>query len=288
MRTDTINFRDPFIWVDRIEGRYWMVGTLGATCWNSRPDALEAYWSLDLREWQGPVRLFAPGPDFWSQQEYWAPEMHHIGDCWYLAVTFKSPDRRRGTQLLRADRPDGPYQPISEGPLTPTDWECLDGTLFQDDAGRCWMVFCHEWVQIGDGAICAMPLDHTLSAPAGDPVRLFTASQSGWADPLPGHPKCWVTDGPFLWRLSDGRLAMLWSSFVSGRYAQGVAISENRVLGPWRHMPSALADDDAGHGMLFRALDGALYLALHQPNRTPDERPVFRMVVECPEGLRLT
>ena len=39
--------------------------------------------------------------------------------------------------------------------------------------------------------------------------------------------------------------------------------------------------------MVFRALDGQLYLTLHSPNRTPDERPVFRKLIEKPNGLEL-
>ena len=32
---------------------------------------------------------------------------------------------------------------------------------------------------------------------------------------------------------------------------------------------------DGGHGMLFKKLDGTLYLTIHTPNQTPNERPIF-------------
>ena len=44
----------------------------------------------------------------------------------------------------------------------------LDGTLFVDAGGKPWLVYAHEWVQIGDGTIEAMPLKDDLSA-AGPP-----------------------------------------------------------------------------------------------------------------------
>jgi hypothetical protein len=44
---------------------------------------------------------------------------------------------------------------------------------------------------------------------------------------------------------------------------------------------------DAGHSMIFRTFDGTLMLALHQPNRTPDERPVFRQVKEVGGQIKL-
>lgn len=42
----------------------------------------------------------------------------------------------RGTQILRADKPEGPFVPLSDGPVTPADWECLDGTLYVAADGR--------------------------------------------------------------------------------------------------------------------------------------------------------
>jgi hypothetical protein len=43
-----------------------------------------------------------------------------------------------------------------------------------------------------------------------------------------------------------------------------------------------------GHGMLFTGPEGTRYLALHTPNRTPLERPIFIAVVEQPDGLIAT
>lgn len=38
--------------------------------------------------------------------------------------------------------------------------------------------------------------------------------------------------------------------------------------------------EDGGHGMVFRALDGQLYLTLHSPNVHLEERPCFYPLVE--------
>jgi hypothetical protein len=38
------------------------------------------------------------------------------------------------------------------------------------------------------------------------------------------------------------------------------------VLGPWAQDDTPLWSDDGGHGMVFRALDGQLFLTLHAPN----------------------
>jgi arabinan endo-1,5-alpha-L-arabinosidase len=45
--------------------------------------------------------------------------------------------------------------------------------------------------------------------------------------------------------------------------------------------------NNGGHGMLFQTFEGALKLAMHTPNESPEERAVFLSVVDDKElGLR--
>ena len=146
------------------------------------------------------------------------------------------------------------------------------------------MVFCHEWVQVGDGTIEAVPLRKNLRGPAGKPVTLFAASEAPWVRAY--APGKYVTDGPFLYRNSRGELLMLWSSFGQEGYALGVARSlSGEVTGPWEHVSEPLFARDGGHGMLFRTFDGQLVLSLHQPNKGPLERTRLFLVGERPDGL---
>jgi arabinan endo-1,5-alpha-L-arabinosidase len=39
-------------------------------------------------------------------------------------------------------------------------------------------------------------------------------------------------------------------------------------------------DTNGGHGMVFRAFSGELYVTVHSPNHTPDERAVLFKVAE--------
>ena len=89
-----------------------------------------------------------------------------------------------------------------------------------------------------------------------------------------------VTDGPFFWRTADGTLLCLRASFSQGGYTQGVAVSDNGDLDGHFTQVEPLFMDDGGHGMVFRALDGQLYLTLHSPNTQLEERPVFHRVAE--------
>lgn len=166
----------------------------------------------------------------------------------------------RGTAILVSDRPEGPFVPHSQVPVTPPDWMALDGTLFIDEEEHPWMVFCHEWVQIVDGAICAIRLSEDLSRAEGSPVTLFHASEAPWIkDAVFGDNKGLITDGPWLHRNKDGSLLMLWSSFGGNRqYTTGSARSASgKITGPWVVSPAILYGQDGGHAMLFKTLGGA-------------------------------
>ena len=278
MLTTDINIRDPFVfpWEDT----YYMVGTRAATCW-TLADGFDGYASKDLVHWDGPVSLFDKPADFWADKNFWAPEIHFYQGSFYLFATFgSSKTNRKGTSILRADAPLGPYRLHSYGQITPQEWNCLDGTFYLSPDGMPYMVFSHEWQDIRDGQICSVPLTKDLTAPAGEIRTLFSASMARpWVRPI-AHPRYpgdnFVTDGPFLYRLPDGALIMLWSTWGDGGYAEAVARSDNGdVTGRWSIDEKPLFAENGGHGMLFRTFEGRLTLTLHQPNTTLLERPHF-------------
>ena len=277
-RTD-INIRDPFVLVH--EGAYYLYGTRGETCWGPA-DGFDVYVSRDLEDWDGPFVCFHNDGSFWADRNYWAPEVYFYQGAFYMFASFKHPDVHRGTAILRAESPMGPFVLYSDGCVTPKDWECLDGTLYVSKEGKPYMVFCHEWVQAGDGEVNAIPLTDDLRAAAGEPRLLFHASDASWCQVKhhsSGVSGC-VTDGPFLWRTADGTLLCLWASFSEGGYTEAVAVSDNGEIDGHFTQVEPLFMDDGGHGMVFRGLDGQLYLTLHSPNAHLEERPFFHPITE--------
>ena len=285
MHISDIQMQDPFIVLE--DGKYYLFGSTDKDIWKSTGIGFDVYTSDgSLDEFQGPFPAFRPPDDFWSHTNFWAPEVHRYCGCWYMFATFKPDQGRRGTAVLKSQAGImGPYIPWSlnasgvSGPVTPAEWECLDGTFFEEE-GKPWMVFCHEWQQTGDGEICAMQLSDDLRCRFGEeePLLLFCASDAPWAFELKGREKgSYVTDGPFLFRTKNNRLCMLWSSFgKNGNYCLGTACSQSgKLAGPWVQLEHPLYSADGGHGMLFYSKDGRLYLTVHSPNTTPLERPVF-------------
>ncbi len=269
MNFKDINIRDPFILL--YNGKYYLYGTRGETAWGSA-SGLDVYVSDDLENWSEPHECFTVTKDLWADKEVWAPEVHIYNDKFYMFVSLRSDTRCRGTQILKSDSPLGPFLPFTDDAITPVDWQCLDGTFYVDKNGDPYIIFCHEWVQVDDGEICAMKLTKDLSKPSGEPYVLFKASEPYWADK---SRETFITDGPFMYRTEIGTLLMIWSTFTPSGYVQAIAHSDNgEIDGNWIH-DEPLFDKNGGHGMIFDDLNGEKHLILHSPNENPLERPVM-------------
>ncbi len=282
-----------------------------------------AWWSPDLRTWGSPSAVFTVPDGGWAAPHVapWAPEVHRWGGRYVLTTTLHQPaDRlpgarqrgttitlgsdgwgdltpsRRGTVLAVADDPRGPFTLLDpQGPHTPPDFMALDGTLTRDERGAPWLVYAHEWVQVVDGTMEAVPLTEELEV-AGDPVHLFRASEASWfarVTPSTHALAPYVTDGPQLWPLPGGALAMIWASYrpesgvETGEYVETQAISPSgSLLGPWVQ-GEVLVDGNAGHGMLLTTHEDQLVLVLHRGMNTPTVRAEVNDVVAEPDGLRV-
>lgn len=281
MLLSDIHIRDPFILTH--EGVYYLFGTPGKYAWEG-VGGFYCSRSTDLVNWTEPAQCFAPPADFWATKNYWAPEVHEYNGRFYMFASFYAEGHMRATQILAADRPEGPYE-VWSCPITPGHWMCLDGTFYVEN-GVPYMVFCHEWLQVTDGEIWAIEMTPDLKAPAGQPQFMLRASDPVWA---PKNAQRYVTDGPFMHRTANGKLLMIWSTFGKTGYVEAVAVSESGTLrGPWRHCEAFMSDTNGGHGMLFRRLDGQLMFTMHCPN-TPygAERAVLFEVEEVEHAPHL-
>lgn len=259
MKLNDIYIRDPFVLVEGDSA--YMFGTTDKNAWAGAASGFIAYHTTDLENFT-PHTVFSASADFWSNENFWAPEVHKYKGKYYIFASFKANGVHRCTQLLVCDTVVGTYKPMQK-PITPEDWDCLDGTLYVDN-GKPYIVFCHEWTQIGVGEICAAPLSEDLSHMISAPITLFKATDAPWAAPINASNN-YVTDGPYLKEVG-GKLIMLWSGVGKKGYAMGVAQSSGGVLGKWTQQTDALFSSDGGHGMLF-SYKGVEYVSLHSPNK---------------------
>ena len=304
-----IRAHDPFIVTDNKRGCYfWAAHSLINGSDNDKRGGVDVRRSDDLFNFGDPAQAWRPPADFYAQRQYWAPELYNYNGNWYMFTTVTGEmkgkgivtgvfpeDKFRGTMSFVSDRPEGPYEPWSDGPLTPFSMLTLDGTFYVDKRGGPWMVYCHEWLQIFDGTVEAIPLSRDLKKAAGDPVHLFKSSDAKWSkggfcesyDGVEYNRTIYVTDGPFMFDDLSGGLCMLWTTSSDGVYTTGIARSPSGELaGPWEQTDAPLYDGDGGHAMLFKTLEGKDMLAMHSNHHKRGlERLVLKPVVYTDTGL---
>ena len=274
MKLKDIYIRDPYIllWDDV----YYMYGKEYL-----EQKGFVVYTSNDLIEWSQPKQVFSPDENFWADREFWAPEVHEYNGKFYMFASFKAENRCRATQILVSDAPDQQFVPLTDNPITPPEWECLDGTLYVDKKGKPHIVFCHEWKQIGDGTMCEMELSEDLKSAKSQPRVIWKASDhKEVVDAIKGKESK-VTDGPYLYRCKNGELICIWSSFNKNGYMEVVSRSDNGDIdGNWSIDSNPIIDGDGGHGMIFKSKDDETIFVMHSPNTEGLERARLYKFIE--------
>lgn len=287
MKLTEINIRDPFILSH--DGKYYMYGTRvgqpnADSVWGIQL-GFDVYVSDDLVEWSEPKSVFEQNENFWGEKDFWAPEVHKYNGKFYMFASFKAEGKCRGTHILVSDSPDGRFIPVSEKPATPEDRECLDGTLYVSRKGQPHIVFCHEWLQIADGTVCAAKLAPDLSGIIEEPRVLWHGSD--FTGKKPGQDN-YVTDGPFMIRGENDELYCIWSTFADQGYAEVVSVSDNgEIDGNWSVLKEPLFEKDGGHGMVFRTFTGEDMFVMHKPNTSTLERPVLSRLYKNDRKLHI-
>ncbi|MBO4468404.1 MAG: family 43 glycosylhydrolase [Clostridia bacterium] len=271
MKTCEIHIRDPFVLAEN--GKYYLYGTRAGN-WGTKTSGFDVYVSIDLENWSEPKPCFDSAAYGLNDGCNWAPEVHKYKGEYYMFATFSEKSNcNKKTYILKSSSPEGPFAPHSKGAVTPTEWECLDGTFYLSEDNKPFVVFSHEHTQIIDGTICYAPLSDDLTERIGEPQVLFSASSSGCSDPY-GNEKHYVTDGPFLFRSKSNQLFMIWSTFIKNQYSECIVkFAGGKLGGKLTHL-TPLINNDGGHGMIFNAGE-KIYLTLHRPNTPGKERPVF-------------
>lgn len=288
MKVSDIHIRDPFVLL--YDGKYYMYGTRGSESFSEHATGLDVFVSADLENWEGPFEVFKRKKDFWATRDFWAPEVHIYNDRFYMFVSMKSCTKHRGTQILVSDNPKGPFEPISEEPITPRDWECLDGTLYVDEEHKPYIIFCREWTQTGNGEVYSVRLSDDLRIPIETPNLLWKASDYKGAINIAENPEIEskVTDGPFIYKSSNGELLSIWSTMNSKGYCELISKSDNgKISGKWQVEQKPLFEGDGGHGMLFRDKEERLMFVMHYPNVRGEERAKFVTIKNLDEEIVL-
>lgn len=278
LSSEEILIRDPYVMT--YDGKYYLYGTDGDTAFSGEMDSFHAYVSEDLENWEGPYTIYENDGSYWADAQYWAPEVYEKDGTFYFYGSMGGSSREnKGIVLFQSEDPLGPFEPVSDGTITPEDVDAIDAALYQED-GKTYMVYSH-----GKEGIFAVELNDSWDAYAGEPFKLFDDSGCGWA--TEAFEGMVLNDGPALYTTESGQLICFFSTMSDNGYRMGYAVSDNgSITGNWECTANQIQTEaDGGHCMIFTNLDGKTMVSYHAPNE--NSHPVFQYLTEDAEGTIL-
>ncbi len=295
LKINDIRMRDSFIAAHN--GVYYLYGTIGE---QDREKNLYVFKSIDLENFEEPQIIFTLSDDSWGKQELWAPEVHTFGGKWYLFISILGKNGLRGTQIAVSDAPDGLFEPVANRPATPLDKSCIDGTLYVENEVP-YIVYSRDWPDnfveekgVYVGQIAAQELSLDLKDPIGEPFVLFETDEAPISAGRPAVHEFfgktvtrYGSDGPFLKKLKNGRLLLLWSPIPNGKYLIASAYSEGGIKGKFIHNKEPIFDRHGGHAMLFKDFENRLRMSFHWPEKHMAERTRILTVEETETSLKV-
>jgi GH43 family beta-xylosidase len=204
---------DPFViqWQDN----YYMSRSTGGAVWINRAHSLQDIHASSLGS--DTVLAWDPPSGTNYSSEIWAPELHRIGESWYIYVAASNGNNEaHRMHVLERNSPDPFGSYVYKGQIVaPTDRWAIDGTVFQ------WQGFTYYvwsgWPGSSNGQqnlyIAQMQNPWTLRT---DRV-LLSSPQYSWE--MHGMP---INEGPQV-LVENGKLHIIYSAsgFWTPQYALG-------------------------------------------------------------------
>ena len=256
-----VAFGDPFI-LRTSDGKFYLYGTTEGI------NGFKVYSSSDLIEWQDEGQVYeGAGPDSWTVDCFWAPEVYERNGkyyLWYSANWKENPDNelenfRIGVAV--ADHPTGPFRELFDRPVFDPGYPIIDANvLFDDENGKVYLYYsrcCYkhpvqseiaDWAkaqgwydEIEESWIYGVELKPDFSGIIGEPQLLLSPPekmndpQSEWESRSVTSQEVnrrW-TEGSFILKNEDCYYMLYSANFFGGKnYAVGYATAKN-PLGPF-------------------------------------------------------
>jgi hypothetical protein len=156
---------------------------------NDAPDAFPILASADLATWRLRGFVFPEGhAPPWALtgtgvSDFWAPELHRVGDAWVVCFTARRRDRSLAIGLARGTSPDGPFTPDAAPILT---GGVIDPHILVDAQGGPWLVWKRDdngvWPRLLAGLLHRRPdlAGQLFAAEADRRTAAFTLTLWPW------------------------------------------------------------------------------------------------------------
>ena len=269
---DTMDFENSFIHYERGDDCYYMVAD-GGFMWTS----------CDLHSWIGPYDILEPDTMSWigAAPVITSPEIHKFGGKYYYMATFERPDvmvpgedgklfARRSCVALVADDIRGPYRTIDNKSNLLVEREMAAHPTFGIDyLNASYMIYTHQGEQNGDGTVQIVRFSENLGRRVGEAYVMFSAADNPWSARMCDGERSFspLMEAPFLFVTDEKEMGILFTSYINGEKAIGVAYTQTGEYGydgPWTVEPEPLLKGNVGGASIFTDFDGTRVLVVEK------------------------
>lgn len=202
---------------------------------NDAPDKFPLRVSKDLQSWEIVGHVFPRGQiPQWATADFWAPELHRMGDRWVCFYTARNRDGILSVGVAEADAPTGPYRDLGKPLLEDSRLGLIDSHLYRDATGTYWL----SWKVDGNGQRPQEPTPIYLQEIATDAHSLRGERYELITNDLPWEDD--VVEGP--WIVKRGEYFYLFYAahkYDTDHYATGVARART-LTGPYEKYPTPI------------------------------------------------
>lgn len=246
---DPVCFADPFVLAEN--GIYYMYGT-------SSDKGIAVLVSDDLKNWFVPdnqdIHLALDKKDSFGTHWFWAPEVYHIGDTFYMYYSAEE-----HICVATSNSPLGPFRQKEQKPMR--EHKGIDNSLFIDGDGTPYLF----WVNFNNGnEIWSAELESDLMTIIPGTEHFCIRMSQEWEKEWPS-----VNEGPFV-IFRGGKYIMTYSanSYECRNYGLGMAVADH-IGGEWTkyegnpifQCPEGLYG--VGHHSFFKDFDGKDRIVFH-------------------------
>ena len=245
------DFPDPFVLAEG--GKYYAYAT------QTRGTGFQLMESPDLVHWTSRVLDF---PIPWSREHYWAPEVVHHGNTYYLTYSARDPaSKKHHIAIATADRPTGPFSHrnlLVRGDDNETG--VIDATHFFEPGGAAFLIYSEEKPR----RIVMRSAAPDLLSVGAEVTELLRPSLD-WERGVTEAPSVVLRDGIYHLFYSAGPYE---GTKVGGRYAVGHALSRS-LKGPYTKSPQPILESvegatyGPGHQCLIQTPEGGWWMMYH-------------------------
>lgn len=286
-------FADPFVW--RHQEVWYAIGTgEREACGNTVGNIFPLLQSTDFLHWHAAgSALRRPDPSLGDN--FWAPEITHHDDAFYLYYSVGHGDQRHQLRVAVSNQPLGPYQDTGRSLIDLRDCPfAIDPHPFLDEDGQRYLFYATDFLDTRDGfragtglMVAKMRSLTELESP-GTPVMRARHDWQRFQNPRQLYDAVWdwhTLEGPCV-RKHRGRYYCFYSGgrwetdtygvdYVvadspTGPYTESGSEGGARIL---KTIPNQVIGP--GHNSIATGPDGADYLIYHAWDRKMTARRLF-------------